>query len=196
MSFEVEVKYRAVDHEHLVRRLDLLGATPAGEVDQEDTYFSHPARDFAQTNEAFRIRRLGNENRITYKGPRRSGPTKTREEIEIPFASGEDSSARLLRLFENLGFRPVATIHKHRRSFHLTFQDHELEIALDEAEGLGTFAEIEAFAHDEPDLPAAQQAVLALAAELGLTEVEPRSYLRMVLEQRDLIAPNHGSSPS
>src|SRR3954454_17063113 len=142
MSFEVEVKYRAVNHEQLVQRLLEMGATSSGGVDQEDTYLSHPARDFARTNEAFRIRRLGNENRITYKGPRRSGPTKTREEIEIPFASGEDSSARLIRLFENLGFRPVATIHKHRTSFHLTFQDHELEIALDEAEDLGAFAEI------------------------------------------------------
>jgi hypothetical protein len=32
------------------------------------------------------------------------------------------------------------------------------------------------------ELPAAQAAVLALAQELGLTEVEPRSYLRMLLE--------------
>jgi adenylate cyclase, class 2 len=184
MSFEVEVKYRAVDHDHLIGKLLQRGAVAAGEVDQEDVYLSHPARDFAQTNEAFRIRRLGEENRITYKGPRRSGPTKTREEIEIPFAAGADSFARLLRLYGNLGFRPVATIRKRRKAFHLTFREHELEIALDLAEGLGAFAEIEAFAHDEADLPAAQQAVLALAGELGLTEVEPRSYLRMVLEQR------------
>jgi adenylate cyclase class 2 len=184
MSFEVEVKYRAVAHDHLLQRLLSMGASPAGEVDQEDTYLSHPARDFALTNEAFRIRRLGAENRITYKGPRRSGPTKTREVIEIPVASGDDSAARLLRLFENMGFRPVATIRKRRAVFHLTYQDHELEIALDLAEDLGAFAEIEAFAHGESDLPAAQHAVLDLAAELGLTEVEPRSYLRMALEER------------
>src|SRR3954463_7377354 len=103
MSFEVEVKYRAVDHDDLVRRLLQMGATSSGAMDQEDTYLSHPARDFAQTNEAFRIRRLGDENRITYKGPRRSGPTKTREEIEIPFAPGDESSASLLHLFDNLG---------------------------------------------------------------------------------------------
>ena len=76
----------------------------AGEVDDhEDIYLNHPARDFAETNEAFRIRRISDENRITYKGPRRSGPTKTREEIEIPFASGPDRFQQLLRLLENLG---------------------------------------------------------------------------------------------
>jgi adenylate cyclase, class 2 len=190
MSFEVEVKYRAVDHDHLVRQLVEKGAVAAGPVKQEDIYLSHPARDFAQTNEAFRIRRLGADNRITYKGPRRSGLTKTREEIEIPVAEGNEQFGRLLRLFENLGFRPVATIRKRRETFHLMFHEHKLEIALDLADGLGAFAEIEAFASGEADLPRAQQAVLALADELGLTEVEPRSYLRMVLEQQAA-----GSSP-
>src|SRR5271157_4632222 len=141
MSFEVEVKYRAVDHDHLVQRLVQMGAVAGEAVDHEDTYLNHPARDFAQTGEAFRIRRLGQENRITYKGPRRSGPTKTREEIEIAVA-----------------------------------------------EGLGPFAEIEALASGEADLPAAQQAVLTLAGTLGLTEVEPRSYLRMVLENQAAVS--------
>ncbi len=184
MSFEVEVKYRAVNHDHLVQRLAMLGAVPGEAVAHEDIYLSHPARDFARTGEALRIRRLGQENRITYKGPRRSGPTKIREEIEIPVAAGIDDFRRLLRLLENLGFRPVATVRKQRESFHLTFHEHELEIALDTAEGLGPFAEIEALASGDADLPAAQQAVLVLAGALGLTEVEPRSYLRMVLENQ------------
>ena len=99
-------------------------------------------------------------------------------------AAGPDQFRRLLTLLENLGFRPVATVRKRRESFHLTFHEHELEIALDTAEGLGPFAEIEALASSEADLPAAQQAVLTLAGTLGLTEVEPRSYLRMVLENQ------------
>jgi adenylate cyclase, class 2 len=185
MSFEVEVKYRAVNHDHLLARLLKAGAVAGPVVDMVDTYFSHPVRDFARSNEAFRIRRLGQENRITYKGPRRSGPTKTREEIEIPVAPGLDQFERLLKLLENLGFRPVATVRKRRETFHLAFHDHELEIALDTVEGLGPFAEIESLARGEDDLPAAQQAVLSLAGCLGLTEVEPRSYLRMVLEKQN-----------
>lgn len=184
MSFEVEVKYRAVDHDHLLKRVIELGASAGESVHHEDVYLSHPARDFAQTGEAFRIRRIGDENRITYKGPRLAGPTKTREEIEIPVAAGPHRFRQLLKLLENLGFRPVATVRKRRESFHLTFQEHELEIVLDMAEGLGPFAEIETIAGGQTDLPAAQQAVMALADLLGLTQVEPRSYLRMMLENQ------------
>jgi adenylate cyclase class 2 len=182
MSYEVEVKYRSVDHDQLAAQLDRMGATAAGAVDHEDLYFNHPARDFAQTNEAFRLRRVGAANRLTYKGPRHSGPTKTRKEIEVGFADGPDEFRRMAGLFESLGFRPVATIRKRRESFHLNFREHAMEVALDVAELLGCFAEIETIAASQAALPAAQQAVLALASALGLSEVEPRSYLRMVLE--------------
>ena len=185
MGFEVEVKYRSVDHDVLQRRLAELGAVPAASVLQVDTYLSHPARDLTATNEAFRVRSTGGENRITYKGPRRPGPTKTREEIEVRFADGEQSAGQLLRLFEILGFRPLATIRKKRTSFHLTVDHHNLDVALDQAEGLGHFAEIETLAASEAELKAAQATVLALAAELGLAEVELRSYLRMALESRE-----------
>src|SRR5262249_47451023 len=139
MSYEVEVKYRLVDHDQLGRRLAERGAAVGATVGQEDVYLSHPARDFAQTNEALRLRRVGAENRITYKGPRKSGPTKTREEIEIPVAEGDDTFRRLLRLLENLGFRSVASIRKTRTTFQLTEREHDIEIALDRAEGLGDF---------------------------------------------------------
>ena len=84
-----------------------------------------------------------------------------------------------------LGFQPVATI---RKTTNDVPPDRPagttIEVALDRAEGLGDFAEIEALAATESDLPAAQAAVLAVASQLGLTEVEPRSYLRMTLDAR------------
>jgi adenylate cyclase class 2 len=182
MGYEVEVKYRSVDHLALKRRLTELGATPSGIALQIDTYLAHPSRDFVATNEAFRVRSIGDENRITYKGPRKPGPTKTREEIEILFAAGTLAAGQVLRLFELLGFNPVANIRKERESFHLNRAGHHVEVALDRAELLGDFAEIETFVASEAGLAAAQSAVLALAEELGLNEVEPRSYLRMALE--------------
>ncbi len=56
-------------------------------------------------------------------------------------------------------------------------------MVVDQAETLGDFAEVETLVADEPTCAAAQAAVLALAHELGLTELEPRSYLRMILEK-------------
>jgi adenylate cyclase class 2 len=184
MSYEVEVKYRLADPDQLVRRLAARGAAGQPAIVQEDIYLSHPSRDFAVTNEALRLRRVGEENRITYKGPRKNGPTKTREEIEIVVAPEYDAWRGLLRLFEALGFLPVATIRKRRTTFHLIAHGHDIEVALDQAEGLGDFAEIETLAATDTDLPAAQAAVLAVAEQLGLSEVEPRSYLRMTLDAR------------
>lgn len=182
MGYEIEVKYRAVDHDRIRRLLLERGAAEDPAIDQEDVYLRHPSRDFAVTNEALRIRRVGAENRITYKGPRLPGPTKTREEIELPFQPGESSYGELARLFANLGFEAVAAIRKRRTPFHLSASGHAIEVTLDHALGLGDFVEIEALASGESDLPAAQQAVLDLAVELGLDQVEPRSYLRMALE--------------
>jgi adenylate cyclase class 2 len=184
MSYEVEIKYRDVDHDALRRALTAFGAEGRETVEEEDSYLNHPSRDFAATNEAFRIRRVGDDNRVTYKGPREPGPTKTREEIEIPFAPGPDQFDRISRLLDRLGFRPVAVVRKLRTAFSLAFEGRPLEITLDSAEGLGDFAEVEALAADRDDLPAAQQAVLKLADALGLTNVEPRSYLRMAMEAR------------
>jgi adenylate cyclase, class 2 len=193
MSYEVEIKFRSADHVLLRRRLAERGAVAEPSVVQVDTYMNHPCRDFARTNEAFRLRRIGAENRITYKGPKLDGPTKTREEIELTLAEGADAFEQISRLFEHLWFRPVATIRKERTTFHLPDPSHRIEVALDRAEGLGDFAEIEIVVASESELPAAQGAVLALAEELGLTEVEPRSYLRMALEARQ---PGQGGAAS
>ena len=184
MSFEVEQKYRFPGHDAVASRLQELGAVPGPTVEQEDAYLNHPARDFASTNEALRLRGVGESNAITYKGPRHAGPTKTREEIEIPFAGGSVNLAQMQRLLILLGFRPVAVIRKRRTPYHFTYDGRPVEVALDLAEGIGTFVEVEVLAADRDELPAAQHVVMSLAARLGLTDLEPRSYLRMALEQR------------
>ena len=182
MGFEVEVKFRVIDPSDLERRLTDRGASKVAPVDHEDLYFAHPSRDFASTGEAFRIRGEGVANQITYKGPKRAGPTKTREEIELSFADGIDSRGELRTVFERLGFSVVTTVRKRRTSYRLIVDGRELTVVVDHAETLGDFAEVETLVDGESDLPAAQNAVLGLARDLGLTEVEPRSYLRMVLE--------------
>ena len=75
-------------------------------------------------------------------------------------------------------------VRKTRRPYFLSHHGRPVEVALDFAEGIGTFAEVETIAETESDLPHAQRAVLDLAASLGLTEIEPRSYRRMLQEQR------------
>ncbi len=190
MGFEIEVKFRVAELAELSRKLELRGGPSPHEVEHQDAYLAHPVRDFARTGEAFRIRSEGELNRITYKGAKLEGPTKTREEIEVEFAPGAEAREQLGRAFELLGFRPVAVVKKSRKEFHVDFQGRAVIIALDQAEGLGSFAEVETLAKTEADLKDAQIAVLAMAGELGLTEVEPRSYLRMHLEAEGQLGRN------
>ena len=149
MGFEVEIKFRDADHAAIERRLLALGAVPGDPVEQADVYLAHPSRDFAATGEHFRLRRDRSSNRLTYKGPRHAGPTKTRtKEVEVDFEDGPDAWAKMARLVEALGFRPVATVTKTRRPFHLVRDGRPIEVVLDSALGLGDFAEVEALADD------------------------------------------------
>jgi adenylate cyclase class 2 len=184
MSFEVEVKYRVSGHSELAVRLAENGFESGPEVVYEDTYLEHPVLKLARSNEAIRIRRAGNSICVTYKGPRRNGPIKTREEIELSLGDQPGAFERGLRLFRNLGFRPVVVVRKTRRPYSLRHCGRLVELALDLAEGIGTFAEVETITETESDVPSAQRAVLELAASLGLTEIESRSYRRMLLEKR------------
>ena len=190
MGYEIEVKFRVDNHADLERRLAVRGALAVETVEHRDAYLAHPSRDFAKSGEAFRIRGEGPRNRITYKGAKLGGPAKTREEIEVEFAQGLEAREQLSRAFELLGFRAVAVVCKRRSEYQLEYQGRPMTVALDLAEGLGSFAEVETLVETEADLADGQKAVLALAGELGLNEVEPRSYLRMVLEASGALARN------
>jgi len=181
---EVEVKYAAGDFAAIAARLAALGATEGDPRDDADEYFNAPDRDFARTDEALRIRRINADNRVTYKGPRRDAHTKTRTEIEVPLAPGDAAAADFARLLTSLGYRPVAVVRKHRRTFHLEREGFAAEATLDDVEGVGRYVELEIVV-PEDRLPAARDAVLRLADELGLTAAERRSYLELLLRKKE-----------
>jgi adenylate cyclase class 2 len=175
---EVELKFSLDDAGSLRERLVSVGAVAKGVVVQSDAYFNHPARDFAVTDEALRIRTVGDESVVTYKGPRLGGSAKTRFELELPLAA--KTSDGWAEILSRLGFRAVATVRKRRELFELTREGRTFELTIDVVEGLDSFAEVETLA-DEASRDAAERAVMAFAAELGLTDAEPRSYLEMLL---------------
>ncbi len=181
---EVEMKFPAADFSSLERQLAAWGARPDEAIEEADNYYNAPDRDFARTDEALRLRRIGSANRVTYKGPKRDALTKTRTEIEVPLAEGDAVARDYCRLLESLGYRPVAVVHKRRRIFRLERDGFPLEVCLDEVSDLGQFVEVEIVA-PEPRLDAARTTVMALARELGLTQSERRSYLQMLLTRPD-----------
>jgi pantoate--beta-alanine ligase len=180
---EIEQKFACPDFAALENVLASWGATPLGEVVEADHYFNAPDRDFARTDEAFRLRRLGQRNFLTYKGPKEPALVKKRREIELELPSGDRAAAEFTDLLVALGYRPVAVVRKLRRSYGLERAGMEQTICLDEVDELGRFAEVEVLAPDEL-AGAAESALTDTAAALGLRNVERRSYLGMLLDHR------------
>ncbi len=181
--YEVEQKFAVADLQSVADKLRDLGAAFADSVVQVDRYFAHPARNFSQTDEALRIRRVGERNCLTYKGPKIDPTTKTRREIELPLLAGEAQAAAVGELLAALGFSPAGVVRKTRRAAHLTCDGWNVEAALDTVDDLGGFVELEIQA-DAPQLDAARGVLAKLARGLGLADSERRSYLELLLANR------------
>ena len=182
-KYEVERKFPVADLSTLESRLIELGATISDPQLEVDVYYAHPARDFAQTDEALRIRRIGDSAYITYKGPKIDKTTKTRREIELPLAEPEETGEGWGSLLESLGFPPVAEVCKHRRKATIPWKGYPVVATLDDVQHVGTFVELELMS-EESDLQEAKGCVASLAGALGLSEGERRSYLEMLLENQ------------
>lgn len=177
---EVEVKYRNADRAAAVATLLEWGATLAQDRTDVDLYFQAPDRDLKETGEAFRFRRIGAKNFLTYKGPKRDTETKTRPEIEIALADGDATAADTERLLLALGYKPVTTVRKKRRIYEFTRDGFHIEACFDTLDHVGEFVELEIVV-EEARYEAAKATLLAVASDLGLTEKETRSYLGLVI---------------
>ncbi len=183
MHFEVEQKFCVREPAALLARLEARQVRLGESEVQVDRYYAHPARDFAHSDEALRIRRIGQANFVTYKGPKLDATTKTRRELELPLEPGDAGAAGFADLLEALGFRPVTEVRKRRRHGQISWQGRSVELALDEVDEVGSFAELEILA-DAANLEAAKACLASLAGELDLRDGERRSYLELLLASR------------
>ena len=177
---EVEAKFRAADWDAVTAVLLAWGAVADEPREDADHYFNAPDRDFAQTDEAVRVRRTGAKTVITYKGPKRDAATKTRTEIELPLAPGADAAERAVKLLTHLRYRPVAVVSKKRQVYCFERGGFAFEACLDDVGPVGRFVELEIQA-DETQYESSKTALLRTAEELGLRDQERRSYLEMLL---------------
>ena len=176
--FEVECKVRA-HHDSVRSRLERLGCERIESVTQEDTYYDAPDRDFAETDEALRVReeRAGEatETLLTYKGPLVDTESKTREEAETAVTDPD----AIRSILGGLGYEPAATVEKERDRYSLD----GVTVTLDSVEGLGEFVEAEL--ETETDVEAARERVQAVLERLGLDPDEGirTSYLGLLLAE-------------
>ena len=174
---EVEVKAKIDNFEDIKVKLNQINAVKTKTEEQIDRYFNSPVKDFAETDEALRIRETKTEAShnlfITYKGPKIDKKSKTREEVEMKIEDSDKCS----KIFENLGFKEVRTVKKNREYFKLD----NFEISLDDVEGLEPYMEIEIALEDGTDYNEAQDKIFDLFKELGITDgFERTSYLELL----------------
>ena len=188
--YEVEQKYRVTDPSAIEKQLVTLAARFREPITQVDRYFAHPCRDFVRTDEALRLRKVGDDVAVTWKGPRIDSVMKTRQELELglaqvqPLPGGPRGSQATLdrwtELLEALWFRPVQEVAKRRHPARVLWQGAEVEVAVDTVAALGDFLELELQA-SPGELPQATACIESLARELGCGQAERRSYLELVL---------------
>ena len=174
---EVEVKAKINSFKEMEEKLAEIGAAKAKKEFQEDIYFNSPVVDFAETDEALRIRTTKENDEtnifITYKGPKIDKESKTRREIEM----GIEDSQKCSDIFEEIGFKKVRTVRKNRQYY--TFEN--FEISLDDIEGLDPYMEIEIALSDGEDYSQAQKSIFDLFEKLGITDgFERTSYLELL----------------
>lgn len=182
-TWEVEVKFHLDEQLPLEKRLADSGFVAGPPQHHEDIYLRHPSRDFKASDEALRLRKIDSHGMVTYKGPRKMGQVKVREEIELHLDSIDFLQWQTLWL--RLGFQPLTPVKKVRQEFrskHLPYSD--IVVVIDAVDGLGNFVEIEKLVSDPSQLASAQTEVMALAKQLGLERIQPRSYLDQLLEIR------------
>ena len=177
---EIEMKFPVSDFAPIVAKLKKWKARQEETLEEADHYHNAPDRDFAKTDEAFRLRRCGPTNVVTYKGPRHPGQTKTRTEIEVALASGDEPAEDFCRLLAHLGYRAVAVVRKMRVCYYFERGDFGLQVCLDEVDEVGRYVEVEIVA-PKAQKAAAEKVLLEVVADLELKNSERRSYLEMLL---------------
>ena len=163
---EIEIKCYCDDDENVKSLLSEMGAEFICKRFESDIYFNHPAKDFKDSDEALRLRAIGEKTIITYKGPMASKITKARIEHETEV----EDYASMKNILESLGFTPSGVIEKER----FIYSFNGMEISIDYVDGLGTFVEIEKIGELKDEI---EQELFTIAERLGLNKFERRSYL-------------------
>ena len=173
MAVEIEAKMSVDSFDAVRTKLREVGATPAGAHFEVNTFFDTAERGLVARGEGLRLRlnrddATGRETHVvTFKGPRRPGALKSREEIEFDVSPG----AAAAELLERLGYRRTLSFEKRRETWELG----GCKVELDEVPHLGQFVEVEG---------PGEQIVLRVREQLGLSgrPIVKESYVALLTQ--------------
>ncbi len=135
MALEIEAKFQVNDHQVLRDRLKELRAKCQGEQLETNIYFDTAKGELLKGDRALRLRCVGQEWVLTYKGPPEQSKYKQRQEIQTSVADGDAVQS----LLGELGFAQSLVFEKRRQSWLLD----ECRVELDSLPLLGDFVEVE-----------------------------------------------------
>jgi len=111
---ETEIKLAVPDLKSARRKLRLAGFTIARRrVFENNIVFDTPELALRGSSKLLRLRQVGRESLVTFKGPPTPGRHKSREELELSVAN----AATIGTIFERLGFRPTFRYEKYRTEY-------------------------------------------------------------------------------
>lgn len=152
---------------------------------QKDIYYNHPCRNFAESDEALRIRSIKKEidkddfkTKLTYKGPKIGTKAKTREEYELDIEDTE----KMDKLLISLEFKQIGIVEKEREEW--LSSDREITFSIDTIKGLGVYIEIEKITSDKNNIESIILQLSELGKKLGLKNHTNKSYIEMILEKK------------
>jgi adenylate cyclase class 2 len=194
--YEVEVKVPA-DHDGVRKRLSELNAVALGRVRQVDTYYDAPHRDFAETDEALRLRREARKSGVHVESGGEGeaegvadeggavlrahderdgfgGDERTRVTYKGPLVEAESKTREEFETAVAEGETMDAILgglgFEPRATVEKErerFELREYTVTLDSVSDLGTFVEVEREAA-EADIESAREGAYAVLRDLGL----------------------------
>ena len=128
--------------------------------------------------EALRLRRKGEANYITYKGPKSTPPPKLATRSSSRSAPARNRCPPGPPSWKRSHCGQRAKFASSRRKPR-PWQGRQVDASLDDVQGVGTFVEFELVV-EQSEVDAARACIQSLAQSLGLTQGERRSYLELL----------------
>ncbi len=133
---EIEVKILDINVGEVRKKLQNLKAEKIFDGEIKMVCFDYPTEDLKKEGKTLRVRKVGEQVELCFKGKKENSKLKVREEIETTTESFEDT----VTIFDKLGFKRFYEGTKKRESYKLKNARFEIDTFPD----IPTFVEIEA----------------------------------------------------
>ena len=138
---EIEVKILEIDVDEIRKKLLALGAEKIFDGELDIVGFDYPDGRLFKAGELLRVRKVGKEVELCFKGKKEDSQFKTQEEIEVNTSAFKDT----VTILEKIGLQVMYEGKKHRESYKLG----KVRFEIDTYPNIPTFLEIEAPTEEE-----------------------------------------------